>query len=468
MIDTQLLVNMERTLLSSILFDNSIFEELQIKADDFYHLGHQKCFSFMQELHYEQLPIDESFLEKKYKANKLDETILVEILSSTPISNIIAYQDEIKENSKKRKLLKIAPLVQKLSSDTEVTAADGLDTVQKELNAIDNELDRVRTTADIVKDFEIKMKLAQEQNGPIGLKTSISYLNNLIGAFEPGKTTVIGARPSMGKTSLMCNFVNDFLDISINKDGAVLVDSLEMQAEDILKRLIACKNHESLSDLKRGVVKNLVKYQNSLRFYAANKNFILHDIKGLTFKQLAAKARKVFRTAQKEDRPIKAWLIDHVGKVKILTPNPFQKRNEIAEGTQLLQNICDEFGVHLFILTQLNREITNRKQNRPQLSDIKETGTLEEDADIVIFPHRESYYKRSDRNQKEEDVNPAELIIPKNRDGQSGTVNTYFNGPYNLFGNKDIPVEVVFENSAENSQAKTYQDEEQIEVPNIF
>jgi len=459
MTDLQTLLNIERTVLSAVLFDYSIFEELTLKTDDFYHLGHQKCFECMTNLYNQNMPIDETFIQKEFQDKKLDENILIEILTANPVGKVSAYEEQIKENSKKRKLDKLSATTKKLALESETTSSDAIDTVQKELNAIDNDIPKTRTISDIVDAFNKKVKLAKETNGPIGLKTSISYLNNLVGAFEPGKLTVIGARPSMGKTALGCNFINDFLNPNLNPEAGVLCDSLEMPSEDIIKRLVACRNLESLTDLKNGEVRDYHKYHETLKFYATNQNFVLHDIRGLTFRQLAAKARKVFRTAQKQGKPLTAWLIDHIGKVRIT--NPINKRIEMADGTQELLNVAVEFGVHLFILTQLNRDVTNRKSFRPQLSDIKETGTLEEDADIVIFPHRESYYQRADKSQQEALVNDAELIIPKNRDGQSGIVKTSFNGPFNLFGNKDIPIEVVFQSDQENK-------EETIDIPDIL
>ena len=438
MIDTTASINIERAVLCSIFFDYEIFEELTIKSQDFYFPAHQKIFHVMVALHKNGMPIDEEFLRKRLSTKDVDDSILIEILSSNPITNFMAYQNQIIEDSKFRKLANLSTTIKKVSIEEDIPIAEAIDIVQKEINAIDNDLLSTRNTSDMVEAFKQLMIEASNNNGPIGLKTNMSKLNNMIGAFEPGQLVVIGARPSMGKTSIAVNFANDFL---LTGDG-VFFDSLEMKGEDIIKRFVACRNLESLSDLQKGVILNRDKYFETLKDLSTNPNFILHDVKGLSFTQIAAKAKKTLRRAQKNGLNIKAWFIDHVGRIRT---NPLNKRIEMSDGIKDLVSIAGEFGVTLFLLTQLNRDVQKRKGFRPQLSDIKQTGSLEEDADIVIFPHRDSYYTRADRNQQEPSINKAELIIPKNRNGRTGVIQAMFNGPCNLFTSEDIPIEVVFQ-----------------------
>lgn len=444
-------LNIEKAVLSAILFDYEVIETSSLKADDFYLPAHQKIYQTMSDLYKESLPIDEEFIRKKLDSKDVPDNILIDILSSNAITNIKAYEHELIEDSKKRKILSLRNTIGKVLEENK-TAADSIDIIQKELNIIDGEDTDIRNTSEIVDSFEQQFKIAGENKGPIGLKTSIPRLNNMIGAFAPGDLIVIGARPSMGKTSIAINFANDFL---ANDDG-VLFDSLEMAGEKIIQRFIASKNQENLSHLKKGLVTNYDEYHKTLKYLSTNKNFILHDISNISFSHIIAKARKVLRNQKRNKQNIKAWIIDHAGYIKT---NPMTRRQELSDGTKELKKVAKEFGIVVFLLSQLNREVQNRKSFRPILSDLKESGNLEEDADIVIFPHRDSYYKRTDRNQTEEPITKAELIIPKNRDGITGIVPCTFNGPTNTFSSESNFIEIEYQTNESTSLS--------IELPDV-
>lgn len=445
-------LNIERSVLASYFFEPDNLETSSLKPDDFYFPAHQKIFKSMQELLKEEMPIDEEFIRKRVNKDEVSDEVLIDILSSNPITKVQSYESEIIEDSKKRAILSLRNTIGKLNEDN-TSSSDSIDTIQKELNIIDGEDTSLRDTSQIVDSYNKQFNIASQNKGPIGLKTSITRLNNTIGAFAPGDLVVIGARPSMGKTSLGINFSNDFL----NNDDGVLFDSLEMPGEKIIQRFIASRNQESLSDLKKGLVKDYNKYHEALKYLSTNKNFILHDISNLTFQQLIKKAKKILRNQKRNNQNIKAWIIDHAGYIKT---NPMTRRQELSDGTKELKKVAKEFGIVVFLLSQLNREVQNRKSFRPILSDLKESGNLEEDADIVIFPHRDSYYKRTDRNQTEEPINKAELIIPKNRDGVTGIVPCSFNGPTNTFSSESHYIEIEYQTNESNSSS--------IELPDIL
>jgi len=444
-------LNIEKAVLCSFLFEPENLETSSLKAENFYLPAHQKVYKAMQELLKEELPIDEEFIRKRISNEEVSDNVLIDILSTNAITNVQAYENEIIEDSKKRAILSLRNTIGKLSEDN-TSSSETIDTIQKELNIIDGEDTSIRDTSQIVTSYDEQFKIAAQNKGPIGLKTSIPRLNYTVGAFAPGDLVVIGARPSMGKTSLGINFSNDFLN---NGDG-ILFDSLEMPGEKIIQRFIASKNKESLSDLKKGIVKDYDNYHKALKYLSTNKNFVLHDISNLTFQQLIKKAKKILRNQKRNNQNIKAWIIDHAGYIKT---NPMTRRQELSDGTKELKKVAKEFGIVVFLLSQLNREVQNRKSFRPILSDLKESGNLEEDADIVIFPHRDSYYKRTDRNQTEEPINKAELIIPKNRDGVTGIVPCTFNGPTNTFSSESDYIEIEYQMDEGNSS--------RIELPDV-
>lgn len=260
------------------------------------------------------------------------------------------------------------------------------------------------------------------RNEPIGIETGIRQFKNKL-IFEPGDLVIIAARPSMGKTSLLLKCINYWIQNNVG----VLFDSLEMPSQKIIRRFIAIRNQEKLSDLKRGVVQNIERYRETFNFLSNTKNFILHDKSYVPISYLRAKARKIL----KKNPHIKVWAVDHLKYIKSKGEN---RALEVSEITKEMKAIAKEFGIVVIALSQLRRIDDKATKFRPQLTDLRDSGSIEEDADIVIFPHRESYYDRTSKNKKEEPIHDADLIVAKNRDGEPFTVTCQFNGPTTSFG----------------------------------
>jgi replicative DNA helicase len=233
----------------------------------------------------------------------------------------------------------------------------------------------------------------------------------------------------MGKTSLAVQIA-----LHNEKQGkGVIIDELEMPSEQIILRMIAHKNQEDISDLKKGQVKNIQKFNETLQYLSQSKNLIIHD-RPLSFKQLKSKMLRLKRDRDKRGLDTSMWIIDHVGYVN--TDVRF-KREDLTAGTKMLKQLAKDLDIAIIALSQLNRSVKDRKgmgKFRPMLSDLKESGSLEEDCDMAIFPHRDSYYAKAEKNEIEPPINPANILILKNRNGPSGVVNCDFNGPTNSFG----------------------------------
>lgn len=444
-------INIERAVLSAILFNHDDIYTVKevLRPKDFYLPAHQKIFYAMLKLHSEDMPIDEEFLRKRINSKDVDDSVLLEVLTANPISNTKAYVKEIKDAAVKRELASLATTIKKVAIEDEVSSVDAIAAVESELYKITdtNKTYQSRGIEEVVEAFRLKHKNASEPESNKKLvKLGIPYFDNKF-KIMPGTLVIIGARPSMGKSSLAFQIANK----SIKSELGVVVDSLEMPAEDVILRMVAQENQENISDLLNGLVANLPKFNETLKKFSTSPYLHIDD-KVLTFNQLKSKFLRIKRQRYKKNLPTDVWIIDHIGYVKTNPATP--KHIEISFGTKMLKELAKELGITIIALSQLNRGVTERKglsKNRPQLGDLKDAGSLEEDGDIIIFPHRDSYYQKAEKNEMEADVNEANILVLKNRNGPTGVINTQFKGSTNTFGSFPT-VEVIYQQTKEKNK----------------
>jgi len=426
-------INIERAVLSSFLFNPEIFilSMAKLAPEDFYLPAHRYMYEVMIELERAEKPIDEEFIAMELqKQNRWDETAMLEITSTNPLPSLDGYIEELRDKSQRRETVEMMSEVKNKLGESEAVY-DILGFISKSLNEIaDKSLSKKsKDIKEIVEEFEKEFQEAYKHKDYIGYKSGIRALDGIIGAFSPGDLVVVAARPSMGKTSFATTITN-YADK--NGDG-VLFDSLEMSATQILRRLHAQRADESLSDIKRGLMRNPDRFKRSLDELRYSKNIIIHDQSYISIHQLVAKASIIFR----KNPHVKYWIIDHLRYIKKDGKNIPQ---EISEITKLIKKTAKEYGVVVFLLSQLNRANEGQQNKRPLLSNIRESGAVEEDAEIVLALHRESYYNRNDPSTAEQPINPAEILILKNRDGKSGCAKCFFDGPHTCF--TDVSVQV--------------------------
>jgi len=432
-------INIERAVLSSFLSAPAMFELSLGKLDpsDFYLPAHRYMYEAMLELDAKDSPLDDELLRVELlKQNRWDESAMLEVLATNPLPSCDSYIEQLREYRQTRELQDLSNEIRKMNSQGDEIH----DIVGYVSQTIDNITDQSSTAKNkdiskIVDDFEEDFKSAQKLGDFVGIKSGIKNLDSIIGAFTPGTLVVVAARPSMGKTS----FATTLTNYADSQSVGVLFDSMEMEAKDILRRLHAHKSNESLSDIKRGLIKDPQRAKDSLQKLRSSKNIIIHDQTYLNIHQLIAKASAVFR----KNKHVKYWFVDHLRFIKKEGKNIPQEMSEI---TKLIKKTAKEHGVTAFVLSQLNRENEKNATNkRPMLSHLRESGVVEEDADIVLALHRPSYYDRSDPSIPEEPINEAEILILKNRDGASGCAKCHFDGPHASFINETLPSVVYYD-----------------------
>jgi len=462
-------INIERAVLSSILFNPEELEDVlaSLKPKDFYLPAHQKIYAVMIQLHDDDMPIDEEFIRKRINSKDVDDSILIEILSANPITNTIAYVREIKDGSVKRELATLATTIKKVAIEEEVSGNEALDTVQGELYKISTDSatselkDMQEITGDTLSYIERMKKLGNKHL--IGETTGFDALDRKTTGFNEGDLIIIAARPAMGKTALVLNMA--LKNVEANK--GVIFFSLEMPAEQLMLRMLAAKTSIPLQNLRKGDMSDNEWSQLSGAFDDMNtKKLFVDDGGSININQLRARVRKL---AQNEDNNISVVIIDYLQLMQG-TGNK-DRHQEVSDISRGLKMLAREMKIPIIALSQLNRGLENRPDKRPMLSDLRESGAIEQDADIIMFVYRDDVYKERDEARKEKEakdkgeeyrssfvnkpVEEAEVIIGKQRNGPIGTVKLDFQKALTRFVDKEndmsatAPIEVVFENVAD-------------------
>ena len=453
----------ERSILSSIVFEPQQFDELStaLKRDDFYLPAHQDIFGAMVTLLQKDQPIDEEFIKKELiKIKKFDEQIMLEILSANPISNTKAYVDEIKDKSLKRHLLTLTTEIKRVTVEEELPSAEVVDIVEKKLYEItqDNQTsdfkDSPRMTFDTME--YIKEMKARGNSVLVGVDTGFNELNKMTTGFGKGDLVIIAARPAMGKTSFILNTVNSL----IMQGKGVAFFSLEMPAEQLMLRLLSVQTSIPLQKLRVGDMNDdqwsslngAIDKMNSAKLF-------VDDQGSININQLRSKLRKL-----KNQHPeIEIAVIDYL---QIMQGVGNQDRHlQVSEISRGLKMLARELEMPVVALSQLNRGLESRNDKRPMLSDIRESGSIEQDADIILFVYRDDVYLYKEEKEREKaakaegkefiseyvekEEEDAEIIIGKQRNGPTGHVKLVFQKKLTRF--VDAPafakgVETVYEN----------------------
>ncbi|MFT7824161.1 MAG: replicative DNA helicase [Sulfurimonas sp.] len=454
-------LNIERAVLSAIIFDPEIYEEIAAKLNpqDFYLPFHQHLFSAMGELSHEEKPIDEEFLRAKLHAKgKFDEVAMLDLLSANPISNTAAYLSEIKAKASKRALATLATEIKKTTIEDDLPAEEVMNLVEKKLY----EITQNSTNEDFRESEEITLAMMDEierlkllgNSKLIGTDTGFRNLNDKTSGFGKGDLVIIAARPAMGKTALVLNMALKALE----RDEGVAFFSLEMPAEQLMLRLLSAKTSIPLQSLRIGDLRDEEWSQLSAATDELSKKKLFVDDGGhATIHQVRSKMRKL-----KSQHPeISVAIIDYL---QLMSGEGKEGRQqEVSDISRGLKQLARELQIPIIALSQLNRGLEARENKRPMLSDLRESGAIEQDADIILFVYRDDVYREAKEKEKEmkakaegkeyssdfrkKSEEEAEIIIGKQRNGPTGTVDLVFQKRFTRFvdASHSPAFEVVYE-----------------------
>ena len=434
-------VEAEGAIIGGLLLDNAMFDEIAtiVTADDFYLMQHKAFFEAVSHLLQLNVPVDILTLEPYLKDKKLMQELggfayLGQIVKNTPsAANIVAYAEIVARYSKQRKFLKLGQfIVGEMQSSKD----------QQQLEAFEENMDKQYTAitveqltdgvADLSDTFEAilkRMESASINADPVsGTPTGIIELDNVTTGGQAGDFIIIAARPSMGKTAFALSTAASVLDKYPN--DPIQFYSQEMPAEQLLERLLAMQSRVSLQSIRRATE---LEDEEWARIAMAmekinqqwNKRLLIDDEPSLSPHRLRSKVRRNTRLYGKP----KAIFIDYIQLMR--TTNKVENRNlELAEISGELKKLAKEMQCPVYGLAQLNRSVENRMNKRPINSDLRDSGSLEQDADVILHLYRDEVY-----NHQSEEVGIAEVIIGKQRNGPLATVKCRFEGQHSLFTN---------------------------------
>jgi replicative DNA helicase len=424
-------IEAEEAVLGSILINQETIYGVSelLDIEDFYRKSHRTIFKVMLDLNITKKAIDIITLtDYLTHISKLEEVggiaFITSLANKVPsTANLKHYINIVKEKSMLRNIVHIAEYMENMGYDSESidTPETVLDKAEQLLSKLTKKL--VTTKVNNIKEQTLNAYVDIEniinyKGELLGLETGLQDLDSFLQGLKNSDFMILAARPSMGKTAFALNIASY---LSIKKDTPVAFFSLEMSSNQLIHRIFSSYGLIPLFNLKSGNLddahtQKLIKVSNKL---SQSKLIINDEISNLM--SLRSIARKL-----KRENDIKLIIIDYL---QLLEGTRRENRNlEISEISRSLKILAKELDIPIIALSQLSRSVESRQVKKPMLSDLRESGSLEQDADIVMFLYREDYY-----NPETENKNITDVIIAKNRNGPTGTIPVYFHKEYVRF-----------------------------------
>lgn len=429
-------IEAEQSVLGGLMLDAANFDGVaEVVSDgDFYKAGHRQVFAVMMALLESEQPIDViTVAEELNRRGELDAvgglSYLTEMASNVAGSaNLAAYAQIVRERSTLRQLISAATDIAKSSLNPGVLGADELlQLAEKRVLEIAEE----RPKEGGFSDVNVLLKAAVEKIDELfrsdsdltGLSTGLTDLNEKTAGWQPGELIVLAARPSMGKTALALNFVEAAI---MGQSKPVLVFSLEMPADALVMRMLSSIGRIDQGNIRSGKLTedDWPKLEAAAR-KLKDKPLFIDDTAGLTPSELRARIRRLTR----EHGNPGMIMVDYLQLMHVAGSTE-GRTQEISEISRSMKALAKEYDCPVICLSQLNRGVESRPNKRPMNSDLRESGAIEQDADVILFIYRDDYY-----NEESPDKGIAELIIGKQRNGEIGTCRVAFVGKYTRFEN---------------------------------
>lgn len=427
-------IEAEQAVLGAIFLEPSsltLASEILI-PEDFYRAAHQKIFNVMLKLNDEGKAVDLITVTEELAASRLLEdtggvSYLSELAASVPTAaNIEYYAKIVEEKSLLRRLIRTATSI----AQDGYTREDEVETV---LNEAEKNIMEVASRKNAgafhnIKDVLVRtydnIELMHTRVGDItGIATGFTELDKITAGFQRNDLIIVGARPSVGKTAFALNISQN---VATKTGENVAIFSLEMGAEQLVMRMLCAEGNIDAQRLRTGSLTDedwgkLTMAMGSL----SNAGIFIDDTPGIRVSEIRSKSRRL-----KQEHGLGMILIDYLQLVQGSGRSGENRQQEVSEISRSLKALARELEVPVIALSQLSRGVEQRQDKRPMMSDIRESGSIEQDADIVAFLYRDDYYDKESENK-----NIIEIIIAKQRNGPTGTVSLAFIKEYNKFVN---------------------------------
>ncbi len=424
----------EQSVVGSMIMDkDAIVTAMEMLAqDDFYHKQYGILFDSMIELYNAGQPVDLVTLQNKLKEKDVPQEIsslefVRDLVTSVPTSaNVKYYANIVKENAMKRSLIRTI-------DDIENECYAGKESLESILDKTEHDVFALlssRTGGEYVPIRQVvmnaleKIEMASKQSGTVtGIPTGFIDLDYRTAGLQPSDLILVAARPSMGKTAFVLNIAQY---VAFHENMCTAIFSLEMSKEQLVNRLFSLESRVDAQALRTGNLSDadwekLVEGAGII----GNSELIIDDTPGISISEMRSKCRKY-----KLEHDLKLIIIDYLQLMSGSGRSSDSRQQEISDISRSLKALARELSVPVIALSQLSRAVEQRPDHRPMLSDLRESGAIEQDADVVMFIYRDDYYN------KDTDLKGiSEIIIAKQRNGPIGTVNLAWLPEYTKFAN---------------------------------
>lgn len=395
--------------------------------ESFYSEKNAKIFTAMMDLAEEKTPIDlttiTSHLKKKNELNEVGGVeYLTEILNFVPTaSNVDYYIQNVEETAILRRLIETANDIATEGYRTDETVNEILDSSEKKILSIvkNRKSSEFRSIKDVLLKTQSDLERLSENKSEItGLATGWYDLDRLTTGLHPNEFIIIAARPAMGKTAFALNLATH---AAMTQDKSVAVFNLEMSAEQLAMRILSSLGQLEGFKLRTGnLMNNDWKRINEAVSQLSNTNLVIDDTPGITIGEIRAKCRRLASS----EKGLSLVIIDYLQLISGGKNYGANRQQEVSDISRSLKTLAMELNVPIIALSQLSRSVEGREDKRPLMSDLRESGSIEQDADIVAFLYRDDYYNKEART--EDNTSISELIIGKHRNGPTATIELLF------------------------------------------
>lgn len=445
----------EMAVLGAMLIEKELIDTVSeiVQAKHFYSETHRKIFDAILGLHNRNQPVDiVTLTDELKKNNRLDELggqkYLADLMDKvTTAAHTQAYAQLVKEKALLRELIRVSTTVIEKSFTNDEAVEEILDFAQEQVLQVAQK----NTDHGFISASELAQEVLHRiekyhlnQTAVTGVPTGFYKFDAMTSGLQPNDLIILAARPSQGKTAMALNMA---YHAAVEKKVPVAIFSLEMDKHAIFQRLLCGAARVNLSNLRKGVFAreswtDLTRYSSTI----SEAPLWIDDTPGMNILDIRSRTRKLISQLKAQNKTLGLIIIDYLQLIRG-TGRLENRQQEVSEISRLLKDMARSLHLPVLALSQLNRrsEDKAREGNRPQLSDLRESGSLEQDADVVALIHREEYYKREDPLLK----NKAKIIIAKQRNGPVGDVDLAFFSEYTRFDNEALPgTELIAEEAA--------------------
>lgn len=429
-------IDAERSLLGAMLISKDKCIDIINKTveDDFYDDRHQTIFKAMVAIHQDSIPVDvttvTSYLLDHGQLDKIGGVdYLLKLSESVPtLEHSEFYLKALHNKATLRRIIRETTQIAENAYGDVENIDEFIDETEKTILKVtqNRSAGEFREIRSVIKSVTDRLNMLQKIDGNIsGVKSGFRDLDKITSGFQKGDLIILAARPAMGKTAFALNIAHN---AAYKSEEPVAIFSLEMPAEQLVQRVICSMGGIEGSSMRTGEILKT----NANKYYAAAErvskcNMYIDDSPGIKINDIVAKSRKL-----KTEHGLKMIVIDYLQLITSASKNKENRQQEVSEISRTLKALARELEVPVISLSQLSRSVEQRPNKRPMMSDLRESGAIEQDADIVSFIYREDYYK-SQNDEETEENGLTEIIIAKHRNGATGEVNLAFEKNYSRF-----------------------------------